>query len=374
MILSESDLIGLIGLVYDATENPDLWSEFLQRYAGAFRADLAFFQLHSLGNRAFEMISALGLGLPPTKSDVEGAPRPIVWYARGRHHYLRGSVILDEQMSPLLDGVRSELYNDYAAPVGHAYGPTEMIDSEGNDALMLAAMRGHERPPFGETERKGLHVLLPHVTRAKAVGARLQMLDASTSVLDALDVAIVFMTGSGEVILCSEAADAIIESGDGLSVINGRLRATEPRLDARLRESLRAATRAGRGIDSPSTVTIDRSSAKRPYQLLMSPLRHGLASFAGMRQPEIVALILDPDNLRPAAIDVLRRVFGLTRREAMLASVLSTGKPIDEAADEIGMAYETARSHLRHIFDKTQTSRQTELMTVLARLPKALPA
>jgi DNA-binding CsgD family transcriptional regulator len=93
-----------------------------------------------------------------------------------------------------------------------------------------------------------------------------------------------------------------------------------------------------------------------------------------MRQPEIVALILDPDNLRPAAIDVLRRVFGLTRREAMLASVLSTGKPIDEAADEIGMAYETARSHLRHIFDKTQTSRQTELMTVLARLPKALPA
>jgi DNA-binding CsgD family transcriptional regulator len=67
---------------------------------------------------------------------------------------------------------------------------------------------------------------------------------------------------------------------------------------------------------------------------------------------------------------VLKRAFGLTRREAALASALSTGKPIDAAADEIGMAYETARSHLRRIFDKTQTSRQTELMTVLARLPK----
>jgi len=368
---SESDLIGLIDLVYDATEHPVLWSEFLQRYAGVFEADLAFFQLHCLGNRAFEMISALELSVPSMKSDVESSMRASVGYDRGRHHYLRGSVILDQHMCPRLDGVRSEFYNDYLAPVGHVSGPTEMIDSEGNDALMLAAMRGHRRAPFGEIERKGLQVLLPHVTRAKAVGARLQMLDASTSVLDALDVAILFMTSSGELIHSSEAADAIIESGDGLSVINGRLHATEPRLDARFREALRTATRSGRGIDSPATVTIDRSSAKRPYRLLMSPLRHGLASFAGMRQPEVVLLILDQDNLRPAAIDVLRRVFGLTRREATLASVLSTGKPIDEAAEEIGMAYETARSHLRHIFDKTQTSRQTELMMVLARLPRA---
>ena len=159
-------------------------------------------------------------------------------------------------------------------------------------------------------------------------------------------------------------------SAVGLSVINGRLHATDPRLDARLREAVRAATCAGRAIESPATVTIERASAKRPYRLLMSPLRHGLSRFAGMRQPEIMVLIIDPESQRPAAIDVLKRVFGLTRREAALASVLSTGKPIDEAADDIGMAYETARSHLRRIFDKTETSRQTELMMVLARLPK----
>jgi hypothetical protein len=201
---------------------------------------------------------------------------------------------------------------------------------------MLAAIRNRQRPPFGETERRGLQLLLPHVTRAKAVGARLQMLDASTSVLDALDVAIVFMTSSGELIQYSEAARAIIEGGDGLSVINGKLHATEPRLDAHLREAVRVATCAGRSIDSPATVTIDRTSAKRPYHLLMSPWRNGLARFAGMRQPEVVLLILDPENQRPAAVDVLKRAFGLTRREAMLASMLSTGKPIDEAADEIG--------------------------------------
>jgi DNA-binding CsgD family transcriptional regulator len=311
------------------------------------------------------MISAIGFSLPLVEPDVRSSPRPTPEYAR--HHYLRGSVILDDQMCPRPDRVRSECYNDSSAPMTDVHGATEMID---DDALLLAAMRGRQRPPFGETERQGLQVLLPHVTRAKAVGARLQMFDASTTVLDALDVAIVFMTSNGALIHCCEAAERIIANADGLSVINGRLRATEPRLDARLREALRAAACAGRAIDSPATVTIDRASAKRPYQLLLSPLRHGLAGFAGVRQPEVVLLIVDPENMRPAAVDVLKRAFRLTRREAALASALSTGKPIDAAADEIGMAYETARSHLRRIFDKTQTSRQTELMTVLARLPK----
>jgi len=367
---NEPDLIRLIGLVYDATENPALWPEFLQRYAGVFAADLAFYQLHRLGTRAFEMISALGFSLTLMERDTAHPAHLKDCSEYGGHHFLCGSVALDEQMCPRSERVKSKFYNDCLAPMGDAHDATEIIDGDGSDALTLAAMRARQRPPFGETERQGLQLLLPHVTRAKAVGTRLQMLDASTSVLDALDVAIAFMTSGAELIHCSEAADAIIESGDGLAIINGKLHATEPRLDARLREALRATSCAGRAIDSPATVTIDRQSAKRPYQLLLSPLRHGLASFKGMRQPEVVLLILDPENTRPAAIDVLKRAFGLTGREAALASVLSTGKPIDEAADEIGMAYETARSHLRHIFDKTQTSRQTELMMVLARLPR----
>lgn len=370
MRLNEPALIGLIGLVYDATENPALWPEFLQRYAGVFGADLAFYQLHCLGTRAFEMISALGFNLALTERDAERSARRNRCSEPGGHHFLCGSVSLDEQMCPSSNRVRSQFYNDCLAPLVDVHDATEIINGDGSDALTLAAMRARQRPPFGETERQGLQLLLPHVTRAKAVGSRLQIFDASTSVLDALDVAIAFMASGGELIHCSEAAETIIESGDGLTIINGKLHATEPRLDARLREAVRAASCAGCAIDSPATVAIDRQSGKRPYQLLLSPLRHGLASFKGMRQPEVVLLIVDPENMRPAAIDVLKRAFGLTRREAALASVLSTGKPIDEAADEIGMAYETARSHLRRIFDKTQTSRQTELMTVLARLPK----
>ena len=218
MSVSESDLLGLIGLVYEAAENPGLWSEFLQNYAGLFAADLAFVQRHRLVQRTVETSST--------------------------------------------DLVKAEFYSDYFVPMGAAVCSSGVVAREQNHSVTLAVMRARQRPPFGETERRALQVLLPHVTRAHAIGSRLQILDASESVLDALDVALMFMTGAAELIHCSGAAQTIIARGDGLSVSNGRLQAIEPRIDAQLREALRAATCVKQAIESPGIVTIDRPSDK----------------------------------------------------------------------------------------------------------------
>ena len=55
------------------------------------------------------------------------------------------------------------------------------------------------------------------------------------------------------------------------------------------------------------------------------------------------------------------QTYKLTRKEAMLAAKLSEGKSVEQAAEELAITYETARTHLRRIFSKTGTSRQAEL-------------
>ena len=57
----------------------------------------------------------------------------------------------------------------------------------------------------------------------------------------------------------------------------------------------------------------------------------------------------------------------LTRTEARLAEVIVGGTNLREAAEDLGMAYETARKHLARIFVKTGTHRQAELVSKLAR-------
>ena len=88
-----------------------------------------------------------------------------------------------------------------------------------------------------------------------------------------------------------------------------------------------------------------------------------------MLEPIAVAFITDPERHTPASTDALMQAYTLTRKEAMLAARLSEGQSVKQASEELAITYETARTHLRRIFSKTGTSRQAELILLIARHP-----
>ena len=51
--------------------------------------------------------------------------------------------------------------------------------------------------------------------------------------------------------------------------------------------------------------------------------------------------------------------------EATLAALLAQGSDLDEAATELGIRRNTARSHLQSIFMKTDVKRQSELVRMI---------
>jgi|SRR5262245_39284384 len=65
------------------------------------------------------------------------------------------------------------------------------------------------------------------------------------------------------------------------------------------------------------------------------------------------------------SIDLLRCRFGLTPAEARLALQLVAGEALRPAAVKLGISYETARTELKNIFNKTGTCRQAELVIVI---------
>src|SRR5499426_4208024 len=64
-------------------------------------------------------------------------------------------------------------------------------------------------------------------------------------------------------------------------------------------------------------------------------------------------------------IELLRCHFGLTPAEARLALHLVTGETLRSAEAKLSITYETARTHLKNIFNKTGTCRQAELVVVI---------
>ena len=81
------------------------------------------------------------------------------------------------------------------------------------------------------------------------------------------------------------------------------------------------------------------------------------------------------DLIMDESIDRLRCQFGLTPAEARLALHLVAGETLRSAAVKLSITYETARSQLKSIFNKTRTHRQAELVIViLTALPGRLRA
>jgi DNA-binding CsgD family transcriptional regulator len=82
-------------------------------------------------------------------------------------------------------------------------------------------------------------------------------------------------------------------------------------------------------------------------------------------------------------LDALRQRFDLSLQEARIALALRDGGTVAEIALRLGMAYETARVHLKSAFAKTDTHRQRELLALVldttgprggAELRMAVPA
>ena len=88
-----------------------------------------------------------------------------------------------------------------------------------------------------------------------------------------------------------------------------------------------------------------------------------------MPSQTVAALIMN------VSIKLLRSHFGLTQAEARLALHLVAGETLRSAAVKLSISYETARTCLKSIFNKTGTCRQAELVIViLTALPGCVGA
>src|SRR5690606_3801767 len=75
-----------------------------------------------------------------------------------------------------------------------------------------------------------------------------------------------------------------------------------------------------------------------------------------------------PEKQRTAPPHVLKQAFALTEQEAAIAALLCEGHSLREISEATGRSYETVRTHMKSILQKTGTSRQGELIALVAKM------
>jgi DNA-binding CsgD family transcriptional regulator len=131
-------------------------------------------------------------------------------------------------------------------------------------------------------------------------------------------------------------------------------------------DRVRAGPRS-RAAPPPRRVLVRRTE-KSPLIVEALPVA-GLAADA-FGQARAVLVMTDIERRAPVPEDLLRSVFALTPAEARLACRLAAGESLEDAAEALAVAKNTARFQLRAIFAKTGTARQGQLVALLARMAR----
>lgn len=103
---------------------------------------------------------------------------------------------------------------------------------------------------------------------------------------------------------------------------------------------------------------------KRPLSAIVNPLIEKTQAVFGSCRLALIC-VNDPDATLARQDRLLQDLFGLTAAEARLAGQLLEGWDLKTAASRAQVSFNTARTHLAHIFQKTETGRQSELIRVL---------
>jgi DNA-binding CsgD family transcriptional regulator len=78
-----------------------------------------------------------------------------------------------------------------------------------------------------------------------------------------------------------------------------------------------------------------------------------------------LVLIIDPELEPEPRAALLRLLYGLTKAEADVALLVLRGQGLTPIAEELSVSMTTVRTHLQHVFNKTDTHRQAELVRFL---------
>lgn len=172
-----------------------------------------------------------------------------------------------------------------------------------------------------------------------------------------------FVVGAAsEVLWTNRAAERLLDQGRPFMVMERELRGADEPTDHDLRAAISHAARCDAGAP-PSLLWLPNTDMKLAVRL------HAASSLDGLRDAlpnAYLALVAwNPWDTPQLDGQVLRELFRLTPREAELALALALGASPRQAAEELQVSVETARTYLRRIFRKTGVARQADLVRLV---------
>lgn len=362
-------LLGIQSMALDASA----WEPTVRKLAEHFRAERALF--FSPSPYASE--------LPGVALELD--PEILREYATHWHQYdiwthradalgllTQPEVILADDLVPHAEFVQSTVYNEclrrngVARLMTAAVIPTRRI---GEPSHMVGAFyRSAGRPAFSERERRQYAALLPHLALAMQTYSRITQLEASLELwqwsAERMADAVLFLAEGGRIMHMTPSAAERLCQSECIGLVGGRLFA---RGSTGNRERLAAALDATSAGPATPVTLVDRAGRLSLSLTVVRVPPHLAEATPGPRLASVVFLSVPRQSPERVAMGARER-YSLTCAETHVLERLLRGRAPRQIAADLGVAVSTVRTHLKHLYAKTETSSQRGLLAEVSAM------
>ncbi len=162
----------------------------------------------------------------------------------------------------------------------------------------------------------------------------------------------------------NEAAKTELKTFPGLTISNGRLRAFKPLLDAALQAAIFGAhTLTGFGEYNRAKT---EGGGEVSYPVVLGENDDGALLLCWVKVADgRVYILFGQQNGLSKQIEIVQAIYGLSKAQTEIISQIANGMDLNEAAANSGISKNTARTHLRRVYEKVGVNSQIELLRLI---------
>jgi DNA-binding CsgD family transcriptional regulator len=272
---------------------------------------------------------------------------------------------------PYQEFLETQFYKEWVQPQGMVDAVTAVLDKSVTSAALFGVFRYQSDGIVDDETRQRMRLIVPHIRRAVLVGRLIDLKTADAAsladTLDGLSAAMCVVDPAGRIVHANTACHVLLDAGDVVSTIGGRIVASDPKIDRALRELFAAAGSGDAAIGTRGIALPLRAQDGSNYAAHILPLTSGARRVAGMAYSAAAALfICKVARETRSPPEIIARAYRLTPTElrVLLAIVEVGGVP--ETAVALGIAESTVKTHLGNLFVKTGSGRQADLVKIVA--------
>jgi DNA-binding CsgD family transcriptional regulator len=238
--------------------------------------------------------------------------------------------------------------------------------------IVMLMLRDQDQPEWNRFERNNIARILGYVREAigvhKELDRRHYIGGLASDILNSSPRGIVALSEDGVIQMANARAEEMLDARDGICRQRGKLLIGDRQAAKALSEHLgNLPNLTGDGLPEMDwNMVAKRPSGEKGYQIILGSIKLHDWNIESRASDRVAIIYLHDlvDTSRPTTTQ-LRDFYGLTAAQAKLAGAIYNGRSITEAAAELHVSVNTARTHMRGIYAKTGVKTQTELISLL---------